>query len=1076
MSYNANPLFSSQWHFNLIGDIETIWAEFNGNGVVVAVYDDGVDENHEDLDDNYDGSLELDGTFGGLVDDGTPNTSNDAHGTACAGIIAGENNGVGGIGVAWGSTIVGVDFLGTIQETSGTAMLNSELAMQSFDVVSNSWGIYGFGSTNDILNSSNFVYYEAQNVETSAELGRGGLGTIMVKAAGNDGLTDVPSAQNDGLNVSRHMITVGATDINGDTMNYSNWGVNLLISAPAASVTTDLTGSDGYNTAPDGDYTDTFGGTSAATPVVSGVVALMLEANDQLGWRDVQQIIAHSAAQTGSAYGTPASGFEDCSWFSNGAGTWNGGGFTYHINYGFGMIDAFAAVRMAEVWTTMQGGSMTSANELMETYMSGPVNALITDTVTVTDTITVTTDEVSIETIYVSIDMTHSWADDLVIVLVAPDGTEFTLHEQNGGLEPVFDTFGSVVDWTGVDHNGFTYAVNAALGMSSLGTWTLKIDDTFPADTGILFSWELDFFGSAPSTDDVHTFTDDFFDLAAVENQRALIADTNGGTDWVNLAAITSDITVAFDTATSLSGVLTASNGIGTDSIAIGDLAAFENLALGDGNDSITMSAGLAIDNHILGMRGDDVLYGGAGNDTLDGGQDNDNLFGEAGTDSLYGGTGGDTLSGGNGDDTLDGSHGNDRLQGGFGLDSLIGGNGSDVLIGGDGNDTLEGGNSNDRLDGQSDDDALDGGDGNDVLFGGSGNDTLTGGEGEDTLKAGGGDDIADGGAGSDTVIGGLGNDTLLGGTEADRLDGQSGFDSLDGGLGNDLLFGGEGQDTLLGGEGNDTLRAGGSNDTLEGGAGDDHLVGANGFDRLDGGDGEDSLEGGSGNDNLIGGIGNDTLKGDGGVDRLDGQAGDDHLEGGASNDKMFGGSGVDVLIGGDGNDVLKGGGGNDSLQGDSGRDNLFGGLDNDTILGGDGEDTLNGQSGHDILDGGADNDTLFGGAGNDTLLGGDGNDVLKAGELSDTLNGGTGDDELFGGLGADTFVFDIAGTGNDTIADFDTSLAGEIIDLSALSLSAGAVSIVAGGTGTTITWGTIDSIFLDGVTSGVTLSDDVII
>ena len=57
MTTPTDPLYDDQWHFSLIGDIESIWEEYDGSGVSVVVYDEGVEYDHEDLAANYDASM-----------------------------------------------------------------------------------------------------------------------------------------------------------------------------------------------------------------------------------------------------------------------------------------------------------------------------------------------------------------------------------------------------------------------------------------------------------------------------------------------------------------------------------------------------------------------------------------------------------------------------------------------------------------------------------------------------------------------------------------------------------------------------------------------------------------------------------------------------------------------------------------------------------------------------------------------------------------------------------------------------------------------------------------------------------
>jgi Ca2+-binding RTX toxin-like protein len=117
------------------------------------------------------------------------------------------------------------------------------------------------------------------------------------------------------------------------------------------------------------------------------------------------------------------------------------------------------------------------------------------------------------------------------------------------------------------------------------------------------------------------------------------------------------------------------------------------------GNDSLSVSKGLAADGGLYGLAGNDRLEGASGPDRLFGGSGDDGLYGRGGDDVLSGGTGNDTLEGGRGDDLLDAGPGNDHLNGGFGNDLLSGGDGNDRItaISG-GKDTIDCGPGDDTV------------------------------------------------------------------------------------------------------------------------------------------------------------------------------------------------------------------------------------------------------------------------------------------------------------------------------------------------------------------------------------------
>lgn len=662
MTTPTDPLYADQWHFPLIGDVESVWDDYTGAGVTVAVYDEGVQYTHPDLDDNYDASMHF--TYNGLVYDPMPITGNQGHGTSCAGLIGAEaNNGIGGTGVAYDVTITGVNYLEDIQFAEQDVYDAAMIYAAEFDIMSNSWG-YSTGFTNfqNLSDPTSSTSHDEAIWQEVNAIGRDGLGTIILKAAGNE----TKNVNGDGINVSRTTITVAATDNLGNATYYSNYGSAILIAAPASGVTTDMTGNDGYNATGDSDpfpvdYTSEFNGTSAATPTAAGVVALMLEANPSLGWRDVNNILALSASHTGSALGGPGSGEEVGSWQLMGGTTWNGGGTMFHQSYGYGMVDAFAAVRMAEAWDVLYAnqGSQTSANEqiVAVAYVGGAVNIPENNGVAGTGTAEmqmVSTTDITIETIYITIDISHTNSNDLMLWLRAPDGEMIEIYNADGNRR----TMDGGLTWT--------FGVESLRGYSSEGTWTVVAEDTVTGDVGTLEGANITFFGSAATNDDVYHFTDDFMALAAVEASRQTIDDTNGGVDWLNFAVYSDNMNVNMN-----AGGAIVSGGVTIAHLAVGPID-FENLYLGDGNDTVT---GNSLGNHIVGARGSDSVHGNNGNDWIEGYDENDKLFGDRNNDTISGGSGNDLINGGTGIDSLNGNAGLDTFifNPGFGIDTIAG-------------------------------------------------------------------------------------------------------------------------------------------------------------------------------------------------------------------------------------------------------------------------------------------------------------------------------------------------------------------------------------------------------------------
>lgn len=951
----GDTLYGDQWHLTRMGDIETIWDEYGGQGVHVGIYDDDVEYTHPDLAANYDVGSQLTISLYGsdwLLDALEPALSGYAHGTSVAGLIAAGNNGFGTVGVAWGSTITGVPIF------TGMADINNSFdgfvaaldQADHFDIISNSWGatpIFWQDALpqNDAINAG-FLH--------AVENGRGGLGTIVVKAAGNDDM----NANGDGADTTHATIIVGAYDFTGDAAYYSNYGANLLVSAPSSGdartffeypgqnidpgiVTTDLTGANGYNLIGDGihytadDYTDQFGGTSAATPIVSGVVSLMLDANSNLGWRDVQNILAYSAHEIGSGVGGTPTESENFEWFYNGADNWNGGGLHFSQDYGFGSVDAYNAVRMAEVWSLF-GAPQTSVNE--SSFTSSLTSSTTIQDVKNTDIkFDFSGSAFDVEFVDVAIDLQHSsileevvlnfgtihslnikTLADLAIQLISPDGTIVELADFNR----------DVVVQDGVLH--INLGANAFRGEDANGTWTLRISDPWAGNgSGSIDSATVTLHGRDANSggndlsSDVYHYTNEVFTTIDRDASRQTLIDSDGGSDWLDMAAMAASLIVDL-------GAGQTSTAAGLAFLTIDDGTTIENAVTGDGSDTIF---GNGAANKIYGMRGSDTLYGGDGNDTLSGGAGNDTLRGGSGADvflfdrALNAATNVDIIG--------DFSHVSDT----FWLDSSIF---AGLSLG-----TLDtsvfysiGSGTEDALDRIIYDSASGflyfDADGSLSAFDAIQFATLTG--SPDNLSfddfvvvapvvgpiVAGNDMTAVNGPtvdytdtvakGAGTVTGTDASETIRGDSGNNQIFGLGGEDIILTGDGDNFVDAGEGLDTVLAHDGNDIILCGGSplyyGDNIVAGGGDDIVIGS---------------------DNQINDTAWTVLFGHGDV-----------IGGGDGNDKLYGMAGDDIMDGGDGEDLLVGGLGSDNLGGGDGDDRLLPGYGVvDSVYGGDGFDTL---------------------------------------------------------------------------------------------------------------------------------------
>jgi len=450
-----DPLFLSQWHLNNTGqaggtisadaNVFPAWnAGFTGTGVVVASVDDGVWHTHPDIAPNYRPDLSYDY----VSNDADP--SGGGHGTSVAGVMAADNDGVKcGVGAAFNAQIAGIRLLGgsITDATEASAVSHQNGAIH---VYNNSWGPSDYGT---VLEAPGPLTLAA--LEDNIVTGRGGLGAITVWAAGN-GKSAGDNVNADGYANLRSVIAVSATTNFGLSSWYSEPGSPILVNAPSnggsAGIVTTGYSSSSCNSA--------FGGTSSAAPLTAGVVALILQANPNLTWRDVQYVLLESAEKNDPI---------QADWTTNAAG--------HDINhyYGFGRIDAGAAVALAQTWVNVEP-------EVNATSPVQTANQAIPDNGTwVSSTLTLN-DAIQVEHAEVVLNISHSSRGQLEIELISPQGT--TSRLMFGRTNDFGDHF---INWrmSSVRH----------WGEDAVGTWTLRVRDTVSGTTGTLTNWQLKLYG-----------------------------------------------------------------------------------------------------------------------------------------------------------------------------------------------------------------------------------------------------------------------------------------------------------------------------------------------------------------------------------------------------------------------------------------------------------------------------------------------------------------------------------------------------------------------------------------------------
>jgi len=493
---DGDPFFKYQWYIKSLGNVvaNTVGkATITGNDLnildvyhqvlgnshnsIVQIVDTGVELKHEDLNvylaDSFNAVTKgRDPTATQTVSKSDPTSPLDSgHGTAVAGIIAAKtNNGLGISGIVPRAKIAGSNWLESQDLGELERVWYSGITDENITVSNNSWGTY-------YLKDESFERILAL---ATAQL-RNGKGRIYVFAAGND-REDHGNSNLSYLANNPYVLTVASLNSEDKYASYSNPGSNILVSAyggehyytgPTIMTTSlmnesyyesELQGQKGVVTVDEDDtksYTYAMNGTSAATPMVSGSIALVLDACPSLSWRDVRWLVAQNAKLVDKF---------NSSWITNAAG------LHFSNDYGFGKINPMGMIDMC------RDATFTSLPPMLYSSISKSYNLQIPDNnTTIIQNLTLS-EEMLVEWVGLTIDTTHNFSGDLEINLVSPSGTKVNLVKPNE------------VRFAGYS-GGFRFSSVAFMDEVSAGVWHVEITDRLPDDTGILKSLKLEVYG-----------------------------------------------------------------------------------------------------------------------------------------------------------------------------------------------------------------------------------------------------------------------------------------------------------------------------------------------------------------------------------------------------------------------------------------------------------------------------------------------------------------------------------------------------------------------------------------------------
>ena len=471
---NLDPLLDQQWYLQALGilnsGLDWLTAQ-SGDQIQVAVLDNNLDYEHEDLYSNINHKASCH-----FVDSKLSNLG--SHATDVSGVISAvRNNGTGVAGIAPNTEISGFNILRSDSlHSQWNVALGGEDSTQTdhIDIYNQSFGY------SNITEPFDYDLMVDAALEYGTQHRRSGKGALYFKASGNNFEFDtsclvstrelpLDSANMDPDNNVPYNIVVGSVGEDGTRACYSSSGSSVMLVAPGDFL---------HTTSDHNNYHD-FTGSSAATPVASAVAALILEANPNLGWRDVRHIMLSTAEQVDIDIAPFNLSLPDGDYEAEPGWQNNAAGYHFHNWYGFGRISVDKAISATQNYGDHlpEQQVFSSDNQSVNQDIPDNLSTGISSSLTIDQSLTT-------ESIQLFITLSHTRPSDLAIEITSPSGSRSLL------MTPL-NRYRSQSD------SPFELVLTSHLfyGEPTQGEWQLKVVDVRSSFKGQVIEWSLQVYG-----------------------------------------------------------------------------------------------------------------------------------------------------------------------------------------------------------------------------------------------------------------------------------------------------------------------------------------------------------------------------------------------------------------------------------------------------------------------------------------------------------------------------------------------------------------------------------------------------